>query len=307
MKRVICILLIAVLLTGCSAFESHSRETVFAMDTVMDLQAWGKDSQEALAQLQAEIALLEEKWSATDDDSLIGRLNDGGVVLNENEHNFIQRARDLSQRTNGAFDPQLGGYIQAWGFYNGEYRVPGEEQLQQVPVKWDLGGLVKGYAGTRLTEILDTLNIDRAILNLGGNVQTYGEKTGGQPWQIAIQNPDGGTLGTIAVRGTMAVVTSGDYQRYFEQDGKRYHHILDPETGYPADSGLSSVTVICEDGTLADALSTALFVMGMEKAVDHWRQYRDFGMVLLTKDGSLYATENVALTDCTYEVIPYEK
>lgn len=303
MKRVICILLIVALLTGCAGQETPDRETVFAMDTVMDLQVWGADSAEALSQLKEALTLLENTWSATKEDSLIAQCNAGGTA----EHPLFQQAEALSVRTNGAFDPQLGGYVAAWGFYDKAYWVPGEEELQQAPKQWDLGGIVKGYAGDCMTEILDTLDIDRAILNLGGNVQTYGEKSDGAPWNIAIQNPEGGTLGTVSVRGTMAVVTSGDYQRYFEQDGKRYHHILDPETGCPADSDLTSVTVICPDGTLADALSTALFVMGREEAVAHWQEYRDFGMVLLTKDGAIYATENVALNDCEYEVIPYEK
>ena len=303
MKRVICILLMLVLLSGCAGQETHSNETVFAMDTVMDLQVWGKDSQEALSRLKQELTLLENTWSATKEDSLIAQCNAGGAV----EHPLLQQAEALSVRTNGAFDPRLGGYVAAWGFYNGQYRVPDAAELEQVPVLWDLGGIVKGYAGDCLTEILQTLDIDRAILNLGGNVQTYGEKTDGAPWNIAIQNPEGGTLGTVSIRGTMAVVTSGDYQRYFEQEGKRYHHIIDPETGHPADSDLSSVTVICNDGTLADALSTALFVMGREEAIAHWQEYGDFGMVLLAKDGKIYATENVALTDCEYEVIPNEK
>lgn len=303
MKRIICILLMLVLLTGCASNVPSGQETVFAMDTVMDLQAWGADSQKALSLMKEELAALENDWSATKADSFIGKLNAGANI----EHPLLQQAQALSQRTGGAFDPQLGGYIRAWGFYDKQYSVPSEEELEQIQPQWDLGGIVKGYAGSKLTEILDTLDIDRAILSLGGNIQTYGEKPDGAPWQIAIQHPEGGTLGTAAVRGTMAVVTSGDYQRYFESDGKRYHHILDPETGCPADSGLSSVTVICADGTLADALSTALFVMGKEKAVDHWRENRDFGMVLLTADGKLYATEDVVLTDCNYEVISYEK
>lgn len=307
MKRLCCIVLMLALLSGCAGQEKHSSETVFAMDTVMDLQVWGKDSQEALSQLKQELTFLENTWSATKEDSFIGRLNAGGAVATEDEHALLQQAETLSARTNGAFDPRLGGYVAAWGFYDKQYRVPTETELQQVPKQWDLGGIIKGYAGNRLTEILDTLDINRAILNLGGNVQTYGEKPDSAPWNIAIQNPEGGTLGTVSVRGTMAVVTSGDYQRCFEENGKRYHHILDPETGSPAESDLTSVTVICPDGTLADALSTALFVMGREEAIAHWREYGDFGMVLLAKDGKIYATENVTLTDCEYEVIPYEK
>lgn len=309
MKRILPFLLIAALLAGCTASEPCAQQTVFCMDTVMDLQIWGPDRQRAMTELIEMLGRLEETWSATDENSLLSALNRGEGTPDEQQQAFLDRALALQERTGGAFDPKLGSVIALWGFYEDAYRVPTAQEITDVKdaALWDLGGLVKGYAGLLAVEILDKYAIDRAILSLGGNVQTYGEKSDGSPWKIGVQNPDGGAhLGALSVSGTMAVVTSGDYQRYFEQDGVRYHHILNPQTGTPANSGMSSVTVICADGAVADALSTALFVMGLDAAVEFWRESDDFEAVFLLKDGTIYATEGAALSGCEYEVINRE-
>ncbi len=310
MKRLLPVILICALLAGCAGSEPYARQTVFCMDTVMDLQIWGKDCQAALDALADMLGDLEKTWSATDESSLLSALNRGEGAPDGAQQAFLDLALALQARTGGAFDPKLGSVIALWGFYDDNYRIPTQAALDgaEQEKKWDLGGLVKGYAGARAAEILAGYDIDRAILNLGGNIQTCGHKADGTPWNIGVQNPAGGeALGTLAIRGSMAVVTSGDYQRYFEMDGRRYHHVLDPETGWPADSGLTSVTVICADGATADALSTALFVMGLERATEFWRQSGDFGAVFVLSDGSIYATEGAALSGCEFEVIRREK
>ncbi len=309
MRKILPFLLIMALLTGCSASEPCVQQTVFCMDTVMDLQIWGQDRQQAMEAIVAMLQSLESTWSATDENSLLWALNRGDGAPDEAQQAFLDQALALQERTGGAFDPKLGSVIAIWGFYDDDHRVPTAQEITEAKKapQWDLGALVKGYAGAQAADILAQYDVERAILNLGGNIQTYGEKENGNPWNIGVQNPNGGAaLGTLAIRGTMAVVTSGDYQRYFELDGVRYHHILDPETGMSADSGLSSVTVICADGAVADALSTALFVMGLEEAIAFWRQSDDFEAVFLLQDGTIYATEGASLSGCEYEVIRHE-
>lgn len=303
MKRALCLILIcAFLLAGC---QQNAKQTLFAMDTVMDLQIWGKDSEKAAQTVKQLLEDLEELWSVQMENSKLSALNRGEDV----EDALLDKVQQLSERTNGAFDPRLYGVTQLWNFAGEEHTIPTMEQIRAGKEEklWDLGGAVKGYAGDLAVERLQALDVSHAILNLGGSIQTYGSKPDSTPWSIGIQNPDGGDpIGVVSVVGTTAVVTSGDYQRYFEKDGVRYHHILDPETGMPADSGLRGVTVICRNGLTADCLSTALFVMGLEEGTQLWRQSDDFEAVFITADGSVYATEGAALSGCEYEVIARE-
>lgn len=304
MKRLLFVLIAVLFLGGCVPKEQLTHKTVFAMDTVMDLQIWGSDGDKAVQQIEYLLGDLEDSWSAASDTSDLAALNRGENISSPTQAAFLENVQALSVRTGGAFNPRLGGKVALWGFYDDNYRIPTAQELESAPERWDLGAVVKGYAGDLAVQRLQALDVDRAILNLGGNIQTYGSKSDGTPWKIGIQSPKGGgTVGTVSVTGTMSIVTSGDYQRYFEENGVRYHHILDPETGCPADSGLTSVTVICRNGVTADALSTALFVMGLEKAAAFWRQSDDFEAVFISIDGKIYATEGAALSGCEFEVI----
>ena len=307
MKKTAIILALILLLSGCASHQGENR-TLFAMDTVMEISIWGKDRILAVDEVEKLIRELEQQWSATLPESMLSRLDEDTVLQGE-DLRFMEQVESLSKQTNGAFDPRLGSLIRAWGFLDGNYRVPTAEERRIALRKkeWNLGAVVKGYAGRRAVELLEAMDVDRAILNLGGNVQTYGQKEDGSLWIIGIQNPNGGDpVGTVSVNGTCAVVTSGDYQRYFEKDGVKYHHILDPGTGMPADSGLVSVTVISKDGVLADAMSTALMVVGLEDAIDLWRSRDDFEAVLILSDGSIYATEGAHLNGCEFQVIARE-
>ena len=303
----IAVILACLLLAGCSVSAPVTKQ-YFVMDTLMTFTIYDEDALGLYSAVSDLMSLLEDEWSVMDKDSILSQLNRGQTPELDADHTeFLKRVEELSERTGGIFDPKLYSVSAAWGFIDGNGRVPTDEQIQTALAdkKWDLGAAVKGYAGQEAVKLLQELGAERALMDLGGNIQTFGSKADGSPWRIGIKDPAGGTanLCVVSVEGTMSIVTSGDYERCFELDGKKYHHIMDPKTGKPAQSGLSSVTVICADGLTADVLSTALFVMGLEKGSEFWRNSNDFEALFVTQDGKLYATEGVALSDCEFEVI----
>ena len=318
MKKLIIPAAMLLLLTGCRAEpQKHSRD-VFAMDTYMNLTAYG-DAEDSLAAAEQTITALEKKLSVTDAGSEIYAANhaDGQAVpISEDTAEILHMAETVSAESGGALQISLFPLVQAWGFTTNQYRVPDADERSallenvddsrisfddnslRIPaaMQIDLGALAKGYAGDKAAALLRERGITSAILNLGGNVQAIGRKPDGSKWKVGIADPFGGEelLGTVSV-ADCAVITSGSYERYFiDEDGEKRWHIMDPADGCPADNGLVSVTVIGSSGLRCDALSTALFVEGTEKAVTHWRSCDDFEMILVTSDENILVTEGIA-------------
>ena len=330
--RVFAALAAVTLLSGCGGREQSESLQFIAMDTSMAVTVSGKESSQVLAQIRKEVDRLEQLLDRTDPDSEVSRLNGAGgeaVPVGEELCGLLSMAEEYSAATGDAFDITLAPVSTAWGFTTDSYRLPGREELEALMAhtgmehitleggtaaldpgtQIDLGAIGKGYASDKVAEILFAHEVERSSAALGGNVLAWGTRPDGQPWRVGVRDPGkpedpNACLGILELEDAYAV-TSGSYERFFEQDGTRYHHILDPATGYPADSGLVSVTIVAdsrtEDGALAkngamcDALSTALFVMGEEKAVSFWRSGAyDFDAVLVTADGRVVVTEGLS-------------
>ena len=306
----------AFLLTGCSGAPAQEPETAtfFAMDTAMDFTVYGDAA--LLDEAETLIGSLEEQVSVTDEHSDIYAIDHtGSGSLSGNAAELMEQALELCRRTGGALDISVYPIVRAWGFTTGSYQVPDEETIQSLlplvdytqiqydaatgvvtlpeGMEIDLGSVAKGYAGQLAAQMLRNSGVESALLNLGGNVQTVGAKPDGSPWQIGIKEPQGEDAMMVLSVEDQAVVTSGGYERYFEQDGQTYWHIMDPSTGHPADSGLLSVTIVGKQGIICDGLSTSLFVMGLEKAADLWAQSGDFEAVFVTASGEVYITEGL--------------
>ncbi len=326
-KRLAAVILMILAVGILTACNSNKNETVeaddFAMGTVISQKVYGANGQAAVDEVMEKINYLDRLLTFNASEGDIYKLNENAgiqtVELDSETVKIIKKAQEVAVLSNGAFDITVGPLVRSWGIGTNQEHIPSNEELKNllplvnyediyidessVGLKKagqmvDLGGIAKGYAGDVAKEIYQKNGIHSAFINIGGNVVTLGNKPDGTPWKAGIRNPrpvgdqSGQIVGIVKV-ANKAVVTAGDEQRYFEKDGQRYHHILDPDTGYPAKSDLMSVTLVTESSLEADALDTAVFILGLEKGKELLRQYGGVEAVFITADKKIYVTEGL--------------
>lgn len=328
-------LILIIILVGCSnenevnTSKTTSTTTVndtipaskefFAMDTYMEVDAYGDNGEKAVAKAEKEVNKLDSILSTGKSTSEISKLNKNKKqVVSADTMSLIKESVKISKETNSAFNPTIYPLMELWGFTTKNYYVPKDNEIKPLlnhmdidnikiderknevsfkdsNMKIDLGAIAKGYTSSKIIDIFKENNIKSGMVTLGGNVQVLGKKPDGSLWKVGIQNPIGEDeyLGVLQT-SDKAVITSGGYERNFTKNGKIYHHILDPSNGYPANNGLTSVTIISSDGTLADALSTSLFVMGKDKAIDFYKKSNyNFDFILYTSDNKLIISDGI--------------
>ena len=314
------------LLAGCSNTPSEPEtRTRLVLGTTVTIRIYegAKDRAferafDRVEQIEARMSTSTADYSSTELLEVNRAAGEKPVRVSEDTFYVVQRALEYSRMTDGAFDVSIGPLVDLWGIGTEYAGVPEQEEIERLlekvdytsveldpdnqtiylPVEGmglDVGGIAKGYAAEEVARILREEGIEHALLDFGGNILAMGHKPDGSKWKIGIQNPQeqrGEFLGVVE-DDAMTVVTSGDYERYFEKDGTRYHHIIDARTGYPARTGLSSVTIVSEDSTEADALSTAVYVMGVERGSKLIESLDGIEAAFVTKEKGVYMTSGM--------------
>ncbi len=305
---------------------------VFAMDTYMSLTAYGDNAEASLDKASERITELESLLAVNSEKSDVWKINNSNgntVQISNDTAEIISSAIEYGDST-GTLDITIYPVLKEWGFTTKEYKIPDADRLAEllenvdysnikldgnnvsIPENYmiDLGAVAKGYTSDEVIAELRENGVDSAIISLGGNVQALGLKPDGSQWNVSVIDPfmPDSSMCIVSV-GEKAVVTSGNYERYFtSKDGKNYWHIIDKTDGYPADNGLVSVTIIGDSGIMCDALSTALFIAGIEKAQEYWRNNGGFDMILVTDDRRIIYTDGIEgslknMSDMPAEVI----
>ena len=324
MKKIILLpimMAVSVLLTACVGFKAEKEysETFMAMDTVISITCYGKESKEAVEAVRSEITRLDNLFSVGNNESDISRINSTfSAEVSTETVELINISNEIYDRTGGTFCISVRPLMKLWGFEDGKLNIPDENEISAVLKTIaqddivinngivtipegsgiDFGGIAKGYAGEKITKILEQYDVRYAVASLGGNIQCYGKKKDGSPFKIAIKNPNpdrGEIIGAVNV-DAKSVVTSGAYERFFtDEDGRIYCHIINPKTGHPVESDITSITIISENGTYADALSTACFVMGKDNTIKFWKEHKnEFDFVMITEKDEIYVSSGIA-------------
>ncbi|GAA0062468.1 FAD:protein FMN transferase [Clostridium sp. CTA-1] len=316
----ICLPLVFV---GCDSKseEPVSRET-YLMGTIINIKAYGKNADKAVQASVDKISDIENKMSLNISTSEINKINKNAgiapVKVSKNTFDVVKASLIYSEKTKGSFDITVEPLVSLWGIGTDKARIPSKDEisnalklinykdvvinekestimLKRKGQAIDLGAIAKGYTADELKKVLLNYNVSSAFLNLGGNVYVLGNKPDKTPWKIGVQNPlepRGDYLGIVSV-SDKSVVTSGNYERFFERNGKRYHHIFDIKTGYPAEKGLISVSIISNKSIDGDALSTSVYTLGLDEGKKLIESLKDVEAVFVTNDKKVYITSGL--------------
>jgi len=333
-------MLISLLLffTGCAAKDNSTSEsiTTYALDTVITINLYDEGSEAIFTRMTNRINEIETLMSKHIAGSEVDLINQNAgikpVVVSQDTYKVVERALIYAKLSNGSFDPTIGPIVDLWGIGTEDARVPSRDEITQklnyvdyeaiildeqvgsvylskTDMSIDLGAIAKGFVADELVLILRNEGISKGIINLGGNVYAYGEKDNGDEWKIAIQTPydqRNVNFGYVEIKDK-TVVTSGPYERYFEEDGKTYHHIFDANTGYPIDGETVSVTIVTQSSMDADALSTLLFTMNQKDGLDLIESIDGVECLYIDQDYEIRMSsgfeEMFTLTDHTYKIV----
>ncbi|KAI7260606.1 hypothetical protein KC345_g10021 [Hortaea werneckii] len=311
-------------------------QTFYIYDTIVNIKVFGDTvEQKNMDDIQAMLERMDTEFSRTKEDGELFAVNKAAgkeaVVVSDETLDIVKQSLKYAEEMNGLYDPTVGPLVDLWAIGEGGDHVPAQADIDKAraltnykdvivddaakTVKLakegmvlDMGGIGKGYAADRIADYLKAQGLDSAMINLGGSsIIALGNKPNGSPWNIGLQDPDqsrGTQLGTIKISNEV-IDASGVYERFFMQDGVRYHHILDPRTGFPSQNGLKSITIMSPNATDADALSTGVFLMGLEDGMKYLESLPEkVDAFFITDDNKIYATsalkERLKLTDPTY-------
>lgn len=335
-------LLLAFGLSGCGGTPDPTEDpitrTEYALGTYISVRVYADVGDELLQEVFDRVMEIEAKMSVSEDDydttellELNRRAGRDSYEVSPDTYEVLQAAREYSELTDGAFDLSIGPLVSLWNIGSEDASVPAEEAvaqavsrvdysnvsfegnntvfLEEPGMAVDVGAIAKGYAADQAARILIDAGVEHALLDFGGNILTIGNKPDGSDWRIGVQHPEESRNQYLGILEGFdeTVVTSGPYERYFIEDGVRYHHILDKETGYPARNGLLSATIVAEESIEADALSTATFVLGLEAAQELVNSLDEVEAIFVTEEGLVWVSpglrERFELTAPDYELM----
>jgi len=313
------------ILAGCSknteTVEPLER-TELLMGTVVTVTLYDSNDEEILNKVFNKVKELESILSINENGTLVDKINDEAgispVKVDDYTYTVVKKGVEYSKLSNGLFDISVGPIVKLWSIGLPEAKVPTQEEInEKLPLigyndieindadktiylkrkgmMIDLGGIAKGYTADVISELLTEEGVKSAIINLGGNVFALGKKPNGSDWRIGIQNPyteRGGIIGTVTTNNK-SIVTSGIYERYIEENGIKYHHILSPKTGYPYENEIAGITIVSDKSIDGDALSTSVFAMGVEDGMKFVNSIDGIDAIFITKDNKVYITENL--------------